>query len=87
MIILQLVEITLTVPLSLLRYYCALDTDPRLQPGVRVQCIMVHVGTARMAVSARQTQKIQLSLSVQHELRNLLLQLTTVTISINWTST
>ncbi len=52
-----------------------------------LQCILVHVGTAWTAVRAGQTQKTRLSLSIKHKLRNLLLQLTTVTINIDWTST
>ncbi len=52
-------------------------------------CDAMHPGICRHCKNdcvSRTTQKIQLSLSVQHKL-SLLLQLSTVTISIDWTST
>ncbi len=48
--------------------------------------VAMHPGTCRHCKSGcvnRTTQKTQLSLSIQHKLRNLLLQLTTITISID----
>ncbi len=49
-----------------------------------IQCIVVHVGTARTAGT---TQKTQLFPSIQHKLNISLLQLTTITINSDWTST
>ncbi len=45
-----------------------------------MQCFLVHVGTAGMALWALQTFSVD-------KLRNLLLQLTLITINIYWTST
>ncbi len=71
---------------SCLYYSCFVLTHVS-NPGAYAQCIMVHGGTARAAVWAGQTQKTQLSLSIYHTLRTLLLQLTTVTLSTDWTVT
>ncbi len=54
-----------------------------------VFCDAMHPGTCRHFKNgcvSRTTQKTPLSLSI-HKLNNLLLQLTTITISIDWTST
>ncbi len=49
----------------------------------------MHPGTCRYCKNrcmSRTTQKTQFSLSILHKLRNLLLQLSTVTINGDWTS-
>ncbi len=86
-IVLQLAEKLSELCHPCLRYYCALCTDLHFRPGAHVQCILVPVSSARTAAWAGQTQKIHLSLSIWHKLSNLLLQLTTITINIEWTST
>ncbi len=53
-------------------------------------CDAMDPGTCRHSKNgcvSRTTQKIQLSLSISHKLRNLLLQLTAITITTHWTFT